>query len=182
MPPSDDTARSPRVPLGPVGRCVIENLKQLRDKRRLSYQELSDRLKDLGRPIPPLGLSRIEKGARRVDADDLVALAVALEVNPAALLLPRNTPPFDEIRLAESVSVTAKAAWEWSAGRLPLAANDGITWQKLADFEMNARPEWQAASITEWREELDRRKAEMDELKQLWHGSHPEAGDGGEAD
>ena len=89
MPPSDDTTA--RVPLGPVGRYVIENLTQLREARRLTYRELADRLEELGRPIPTLGLSRIEKGTRRVDADDLVALAIALGVNPAALLLPRDT-------------------------------------------------------------------------------------------
>ena len=162
MPPEDDT--TPRVPLGPVGRYVIDNLKQLREARRLSYRELSDRLKELGRPIPTLGLSRIEKGARRVDADDLVALAIALDVNPAALLLPRDVSPGDEVRLAPEMPVAAVAAWDWSAGRFPLVPGD-VTWQRLADFEMHARPDWHGASVVDWRDELERRKAEMEELQ-----------------
>ena len=107
-----------------MGRYVIENLKQLRDARRLTYRELADRLAELGRPIPTLGLSRIEKGTRRVDADDLVALAIALGVNPAALLLPRDTGPGDEIELAENFPAAAVAAWEWSAGHYPLPVPD----------------------------------------------------------
>ena len=163
MPPADDSPA--RVPLGPVGRYVIENLKQLRDARRLTYRELADRLAELGRPIPTLGLSRIEKGTRRVDADDLVALAIALGVNPAALLLPRDVAPGDEIKLAENFPAAAVAAWEWSAGHYPLPVPDAITWQKIADFEANARPEWHGRSVAEWREELERRDTEMKELQ-----------------
>ena len=54
----------------------------------MGYTDLSERLKDLDRRIPPLGLRRIENGARRVDADDLLALAVALGVSPVTLLMP----------------------------------------------------------------------------------------------
>jgi 8-oxo-dGTP pyrophosphatase MutT (NUDIX family)/transcriptional regulator with XRE-family HTH domain len=164
MPPPDDTAAA-RVPLGPVGRYVIENLKQLRDARRLTYRELADRLATLGRPIPTLGLSRIEKGTRRVDADDLVALAIALGVNPAALLLPRDVAPGDEIKLAQELPVAAVAAWEWSAGNYPLPTPDTITWQQIADFEANARPEWLGRPVSEWRDEVARRDAEMKELQ-----------------
>ena len=158
MPPSDDTTA--RVPLGPVGRYVIENLKQLHDVRRFTYRELADRLAELGRPIPTLGLSRIEKGTRRVDADDLVALAIALGVNPSALLLPRDTGPGDEIKLAQDFPVAAVAAWEWSAGHYPLVPPD-ITWQRIADFEANTRPEWHGRSIAKWRDEVSRREAEL---------------------
>ncbi len=86
--PDDD--RTPRVPLGPIGRYLVRNLAQLREEQQLTYRELSDRLEQIGRPIPTLGLSRIEKGTRRVDADDLIALAIVLEVSPAALVLPRD--------------------------------------------------------------------------------------------
>ena len=122
MPPPDDTA--PRVPLGPVGRYVIENLQELRELRRLSYRELSDKLEALGRPIPTLGLSRIEKGNRRVDADDLVALALALDVNPSALLLPRTGRGDDEIELTAGRRASARDAWDWADGDSPLPSTD----------------------------------------------------------
>jgi transcriptional regulator with XRE-family HTH domain len=166
--PDESAAR--KNPLGPIGAYVIANLKQLREVRGLTYQKLSDRLRELGRPIPTLGLSRIENGNRRVDADDLVARARARDVNPAALLLPRDTAPGDEVQLAPELPVAAVAAWEWSAGRFPLVPGD-VTWQRLADFEMHARPDWHGASAVEWRDELERRKAEMEEL-----GREPQRG------
>lgn len=141
----DDSA--PRVPLGPVGGYVIANLTRLREERRLSYRELSDRLRELGRPIPTLGLSRIEKGTRRVDSDDLVALALALGVNPSALLLPRDAGPEDAVALTERQQASAKDAWAWADGRRTLPAAGPFTrssadWMKDADFAAHARPDW----------------------------------------
>lgn len=54
----------------------------------LSYAEMSRRLEDAGREIPPLGLRRLEAGERKVDVDDLFAIAFVLDVSPMRLLLP----------------------------------------------------------------------------------------------
>ena len=165
--PQAPQGRSPNT-LGPVGGYVIANLQAIREARKLTYQELAARLREVGRPIPALGLSRIEKGTRRVDADDLVGLALALGVNPAALLLPRDTGPYDEIELTADVRATARAVWEWSAGNFPLVASgaDPLTWRDIADFEANARPAWREdPGLAEWREETGRRRAEMEELR-----------------
>jgi 8-oxo-dGTP pyrophosphatase MutT (NUDIX family)/transcriptional regulator with XRE-family HTH domain len=143
MPSDDDRKR--RVPLGPIGRYVFANLKDLREARGLGYKQLAERLEQLGRPIPTLGLSRIESGERRVDADDLVALAVALDVNPSALLLPRNAGPRDGIELASGRPPEAASdAWAWADGARPLAAagRSAIDWYSLADFARHARPQW----------------------------------------
>ena len=120
----DDTAT--RNPLGPAGRQVIDNVRQLREARKLTYTELSAKLAQLGRPIPVLGLSRIEKGRRRVDADDLVALALALRVNPGALLLPRSVAAGDEqVALTPAAAYPAEDAWWWADGHGQLPAGDG---------------------------------------------------------
>ncbi|MFF2651484.1 helix-turn-helix domain-containing protein [Streptomyces sp. NPDC058045] len=74
------------IKLGQAGRNVAVKVKLLRETQRLTKKQLSDRVSELGRPIPPLGIAKIESGGRRVDADDLVALAVALNVRPAAML------------------------------------------------------------------------------------------------
>ena len=130
MPADDSAARGP-IPLGPVGRYVIRNLERLREERGLTYRQLADRLSDIGRPIPTLGLSRIEKGNRRVDADDLVALCVALEVSPAALLLPPDPGGADdEIELTENLTVPGHAARRWAAGHSPLPDSEAITWDR----------------------------------------------------
>lgn len=75
-------------PLGPVGTTVRENIKKLREVRKLSYAELSRQLTSIGRPIHALGLRRLEDGDRRVDVDDLCALAFVLGVEPSRLLNP----------------------------------------------------------------------------------------------
>jgi 8-oxo-dGTP pyrophosphatase MutT (NUDIX family)/transcriptional regulator with XRE-family HTH domain len=143
MAPDDTTARGP-IPLGPVGGYLIENLKELRARRRLNYKDLSERLEKLGRPIPTLGLSRIEKGNRRVDADDLVALAVALGCTPNALLLPPVTPPLDPYRVAAYAltpeppqAISASALWSWATGEQPL---DAVSVEAVRSFIRENRP------------------------------------------
>jgi transcriptional regulator with XRE-family HTH domain len=122
-----------RVPLGPVGRYVRDNVERLRNERHLTYTQLAARLSAIGRPIPTLGLSRIEKGTRRVDADDLAALCIALEVSPATLLLaPDQGETDDELELAAKVRVSGYAARQWAAGHRPLPAVDAITWDRPA--------------------------------------------------
>ena len=71
---------------GPIGHNLIANVERLKQERRLSDRRLSAMLLAIGRPIPPLGLSRMAKCERRVDVDELVALAEVLAVAPAALL------------------------------------------------------------------------------------------------
>jgi len=76
-----------KMVLGPTGESTRHRFKHRRKKMRMSYAELSRILDDLGRPIPPLGLRRIENGQRRIDVDDLIALSWALEVSPIDMLI-----------------------------------------------------------------------------------------------
>ncbi|MFJ8844338.1 helix-turn-helix domain-containing protein [Streptomyces cyaneofuscatus] len=57
-----------------------------REARGWEQRELAERLTRAGRPMTQPIVSRIESGARRVDVDDLVALADAFGVSPAVLL------------------------------------------------------------------------------------------------
>jgi hypothetical protein len=75
-----------KIDQGPFGLAVARNVRRFRGDH--SYAELSRRLKQVGRPIPPLGLRHLEAGSRRVDVDDLVALAIALDVPALTLLMP----------------------------------------------------------------------------------------------
>jgi transcriptional regulator with XRE-family HTH domain len=135
----DQVATEKKNPLGPTGEQVRENVKRLRTDRRLTYVELSDRLDRAGRPIPPLGLSRIERGDRRVDADDLVAIAHALGVNPSALLFPPTADPETSFEVTGCGRFPAEDIWNWADGRMPLVA--GI-WDSDAEvlFKLHARP------------------------------------------
>jgi transcriptional regulator with XRE-family HTH domain len=76
----------PTSDIGATGRRVAENVRRLRLARELSLRDLSAKLAELGRPILPSGLLKIEHGQRRVDVDDLAALAEVLGVLPGRLL------------------------------------------------------------------------------------------------
>lgn len=141
----------PKMPdVGPIGQNLIRAVEELREERGLSYRKLSAALDDeAGRPVFPLGLSRLAKGERRVDVDELVALSVVLGVNPSALLLPRDAGGDDLVELAPKVSQRAWIAWAWADGETPLPDEDPGPLQPatlpesaVAWFRENARPEF----------------------------------------
>lgn len=105
---------------GPTARQVVENVIRLRNFRGMTKEALSDRLTEVGRPIRATGLARLEAGKRRVDVDDLVALALALEVSPVALLLPPSE--VEKLDLTEKTTAAWEAAWRWAVGEQPLDA------------------------------------------------------------
>jgi hypothetical protein len=89
----------------------------------LSTTRLSAALKEIGHAIPPTGITRIEKGTRRVDSDDLVALAVVLKVSPTALLLPSTI--VGTVELTDGKAVAALDAWLWATSQQPLDRPEG---------------------------------------------------------
>lgn len=77
--------------IGPLGETVAANIKRLRRERKLTYIELSERMSAAGRPIPVLGLRRIERLERHVDVDDLAAFTTVFRVTFETLGV--STPP-----------------------------------------------------------------------------------------
>ncbi len=104
----------------PVAARVGANIRHFRALRGVSVRELSARLGELGRPILPSGITKLEKGGRRVDVDELIALAVALGVNPNALLLLPYGQEDSKVQLIDSVTVSWHRAWGWATGDVPL--------------------------------------------------------------
>lgn len=125
------------IELGPAGAYVATNVKRLRGD--LAYTELSKRLADAGRDIPPLAVRRIEEGARRVDVDDLVALAVALGVSPISLLMPTTDHREDLVVTPGAGQVPAEQLWAWLCGAAALPGSG----QTFMEFGSNAWPKWQ---------------------------------------
>ncbi|UAK34174.1 helix-turn-helix domain-containing protein [Nocardia asteroides] len=149
-------------PLGATGETVRENVRLHRERLNLKFADLSRRLEAAGRPIPVLGLSRIEKGERRVDSDDLVALALALEVSPITLLMPNPQGATSETALTATGlddSVTAKQLWDWLRADAPVDLVDRVDEQtpaeraaerrSLLSFFAKALPLWRAEQIAE---------------------------------
>lgn len=56
----------------------------------MTLRDLSDHMGRVVHPMAHNTISEIERGARRVDVDDLMALAEGLNVSPIALLMPKT--------------------------------------------------------------------------------------------
>jgi hypothetical protein len=108
-----------KIELGPTGVTVAHNIRRLREVRRLGHTELSRELAGVGRDIAPLGLRRIETGERRVDVDDLLALAVALEVPPNVLLMPDVADGEATVAATGIGKQRAWGLWNWLVGVRP---------------------------------------------------------------
>jgi transcriptional regulator with XRE-family HTH domain len=104
------------VERGPTAERVSANIRQLRERQRLSLAGVSSRLRMVGRPMAASAVHKIENGERRVDVDDLVAFALALKVTPNDLLLPDVRESGDGLipLTSEMFAVSARAAWEWA--------------------------------------------------------------------
>lgn len=139
---------------GSTGKTVAENIKRLRDD--LSYTQLSKRLQErAGWSINPVGIRRIESGERRVTTDDLVALAVALEVSPATLLMPNAENAEDQVRITGwPHAVDASEAWKW------LQTDISLGWRDRPDISAE-----RALPTFLYRELMDEKAARIPELK-----------------
>ncbi|GHK02571.1 hypothetical protein SY2F82_43680 [Streptomyces sp. Y2F8-2] len=86
------------VEIGPAGLHTARAIEHLRLVRGLTQHQLAARCTALGRPMTNTALSRTERGRRRCDIDDLVAIATALGTPPTTLLLPLPSASTDDRR------------------------------------------------------------------------------------
>jgi transcriptional regulator with XRE-family HTH domain len=120
--------------------AVSANVKRLRLKQNLGLRGLSKKLGDVGRPLGHSAIDQIEKGTRRVDVDDLVALALALDASPIALLAPPTDGPSAEISVTGVEGPIAVGGFlEWLRGY------HSITGLSTMDFMRNALQVWEQA-------------------------------------
>jgi transcriptional regulator with XRE-family HTH domain len=96
---------------------VSRNVRRTRELRQLSQA-------DLGRALgwPKQRVSALEAGERDVKADDLVSLAVALQVAPAVLLTPWEDDEALDLVFrggARTVELGTEAAYGWLVGAPP---------------------------------------------------------------
>ncbi|AYF31479.1 hypothetical protein CSH63_29340 [Micromonospora tulbaghiae] len=136
----------PTVDIGPLGQQVASNVKALRGST--SLRELESRLRELGRPILASGLVKLEAGRRRVDIDDLVALARALRVPPIRLVLPLGTHDATEVLPGWTVDTQAAVRWFGGEGRLSW----GLT-QDEYDRRFGRGAQDPATGLYEWYED-----------------------------
>jgi transcriptional regulator with XRE-family HTH domain len=126
------------VPRGPISGYVVENVKRLRAERKWSLAELSQEMGKAGRPTLSSGLHRLEQGKRRIDVDDLVALAAAFGVSPITLLLPPVSR--GDVALTAELTADAGAAWDWIRAEHPLAVPEDDDGFAEVEFQRRALP------------------------------------------
>jgi len=120
---------------------VSANVKRLRTQQNLGLRALSEKLGEVGRPLRHSAVDQIEKGTRRVDVDDLMALAAALGVSPITLLMPEMRAEKARETVAapgEDAGVEAGRLWLWLKADAELPSYTLSHLRFLAD----ARPEW----------------------------------------
>jgi len=134
---------------------VRKNIRKIRDDiRHMAVTELSAKMSELGRSIPPLGIHRIESGERRVDVDDLMAFAVALKVSPVSLLMPASSEADGGVEVTgRDGSYSAEQIWEWlcatTLGYFP------VEYESPAAFFRGAWPQWKQEREREWLDSID---------------------------
>jgi len=131
--------------MGATGRDVALNLKRIRTAAGLTQAELSARISDLGYKILPASIGKIETQDRRVEVDDLMVLAVALDVSPLGLMMPWTSRPTDTVELtAHSGHVLAYDVWRWAMGSVPIETREQYE-DALSDvgvFRDHSVPAW----------------------------------------
>lgn len=94
------------IEIGEAGGHVAAAVAARRQRLGWDQAHLAAQVTAEGRPMSASVLGKVEAGTRRVDVDDLVALAAALGV-PAARLLPAGA---DDVQVAADVDPFAAAA------------------------------------------------------------------------
>ncbi len=104
-----------------------EQMKQAREARRWTQQDLSDDLKEMGIPnMDPSKIAKIENHIRDISLDEALMIAAALGVCPIHLFVPREDR--DWLKLTPKVTLAPRVARKWMRGEAPLQEDDTKTY------------------------------------------------------
>lgn len=126
--------------IGPSGMAVASNVARLRNARGLTTIQLAKLLEEAGRPITASSITKLELGQRKVDIDDLIVIALVLQVSPTGLLLPPTAEAEDSIDITSAGEVSADLAWNWMLGIAPIVLPDDDDGEAWMDFQTHSRP------------------------------------------
>jgi transcriptional regulator with XRE-family HTH domain len=121
-----------------------EQVAAVRGRKGWTQQQLADALVAIGAPIDRGTVAKIESRKRGVSVDELVWFAVALGVQPAALLLPRSADAFVQLAPHPDYVAGTYEAHAWFRGLYPLRsdADDGprarFFFDEIPDAEVTA--------------------------------------------
>lgn len=120
-------------------------MQRYRRRCELSAEQLARRTQDLGYPLSRNSITALETGRKEfISVQDLVVIAVALNVTPILLLFPVDES-LDEVELLPELPIGRLASIDWFAGDnmtadrpggLPDAESDGIWTRNLFVLSM----------------------------------------------
>lgn len=93
-----------------------------RKRRKLSAQDLANRIAEDGGTLDRLAISKIENGKRGISLDEWLQLAYALAVPPALLFL--DLAKGEQVAIVPGAEIHPWLAWQWVTGQSePITAN-----------------------------------------------------------
>jgi len=127
--------------------AIAENVARIRKDRPWSQREFAEHLAAAGLKIHASAVAKIETGERRVSIEELLQIAVALDVTPMALLLAHDGAP---LAISPDLNVNQDWAQDWISGLSPLPAGwtgagdqyETADGQKVDAFEVSRRKMW----------------------------------------
>jgi transcriptional regulator with XRE-family HTH domain len=99
-----------------------QRMREVRNRRSWSMEELSKRLKELGLKLNASQIAKIETGSRDISLDEAIAIGVALWVSPLHLFIPTDEGP--PVSLTPNFTKDRTDARAWVRGSLPLSTNE----------------------------------------------------------
>lgn len=154
---TDEDAKEKRGnPLGASTAVCSANVERIRTEQQMSLDQLSERLKHHGWPLSKTSLSKLLRGTRRIDVDDLTALAYALNVSVCELLTPSGL---------NAVLPVEKPLTGLLAG-IELQANEIAAWLRGdLKLEPESLKEWLQESRAQMMQGIERDKKALDTMR-----------------
>ncbi|GAB4597519.1 hypothetical protein MOKP4_38370 [Mycobacterium avium subsp. hominissuis] len=99
-----------------VRQVLGDNVRRIRDIRKMTVRELSARLKTSGLRLSPSGISEIENATRKVAVEELLIIAIALHTSLIDLLMPADGEP---LPLGDDMAIAPDDLFYWLRGDVP---------------------------------------------------------------
>ncbi|MGI8615292.1 MAG: helix-turn-helix domain-containing protein [Actinomycetota bacterium] len=103
---------------------VAEQVSRWRTRRRLTVEQLAERVTALGGRMGRVTLTKLENGGRGVSLDEALLLAAALNVPPALLFFGLEHEP--RVAVVPKSVIHPDLAAQWLAGTGPLASTERL--------------------------------------------------------
>jgi transcriptional regulator with XRE-family HTH domain len=96
---------------------TVERIRELRQARGMTQQDLADRLSQLGARVDRTAVAKVEKGTRELALAEAFQYAYALDVAPVHLFVPTDSDEL--ISIGPNMEAPPKHVRAWIRGERP---------------------------------------------------------------